>query len=231
MHTPTESALKLARLLQLCSANLPVGGFSFSQGLEQAVELQWVQDRDSTHEWINTVLSESVAITDLAILLRQFKALEEQDITAFEQWNHMLLACRESSELLMADLAMGKAMIRLLMNLQQEPNPFISRIPDLPELSFVSTFAVAALYFGLDCHTALTGYCWTFIDSQVAAATKLVPLGQTDAQNLLFKLSLSLDSVVTKAMTIPDDEIGSSLPGLAMVSSWHETQYSRLFRS
>lgn len=231
MLTPTDPALRLARLLQLCSANLPVGGFSFSQGLEQAVELQWVQDSASVYEWINTVLSESVAITDLAILIRQLRALEEQNITAFEQWNDMLLASRESSELLMADLAMGKAMIRLLMNLQQQPDPFISRILDLSELSFVSMFAVAAQRFGLDSHMALTGYCWTFIDSQVAAATKLVPLGQTDAQNLLFKLSLSLDSVIIKAMTIPDDEIGSSLPGLAMVSSWHETQYSRLFRS
>ena len=85
--------------------------------------------------------------------------------------------------------------------------------------------------FKLDLISAQSGYCWTYIDNQVAAATKLVPLGQTQAQNLLFELTKNTHIIIEKSNNIIDDDIGTSLPHLAMASAWHETQYSRLFRS
>lgn len=228
---PQAEPLKLNRLLQLCSANLPVGGFSFSQGLEYAVEMGWLTSAETTASWININLEESIAQTDLAILKRLFTALSEDDLSGFTYWNSHLIACRESHELLLADLAMGKALIRLMKQLDTLNLDAYKVILQLKEVSFVSAFSLCAYVFDLDLVSAQSGYCWTYIDNQVAAATKLVPLGQTQAQNLLFELTENTPLLIENANTITDDDIGTSLPHLAMASAWHETQYSRLFRS
>jgi len=223
--------IKLNRLLQLCSANLPVGGFSFSQGLEYAVEMGWLTSPETTASWININLEESIAKTDLAILKRLFTALADNDLATFSYWNTHLIACRESHELLSADLAMGKALIRLVKQLNSIDITQYQVIIQLKDISFVSAFALCAYLFKLDLISAQSGYCWTYIDNQVAAATKLVPLGQTQAQNLLFELTDNIQLIIEKSNNIADEDIGTSLPHLAMASAWHETQYSRLFRS
>ena len=169
--------IQLNRLLQLCSANLPVGGFSFSQGLEYAVEMGWLTSPETTASWVTINLEESIAKTDLAILKRLFIALHNNDLDQFNYWNTHLIACRESHELLLADLAMGKALIRLLKQLNNIDVSAYQSVIALTEISFVSAFALTAYLFQLDLVSAQSGYCWTYIDNQVAAATKLVPLG------------------------------------------------------
>ena len=225
------SPVKLNRLLQLCSANLPVGGFSFSQGLEYATEMEWVNNQKTTFDWIQLNLNESIARTDLALLKRLYQALENNDFERFKLHNQHLIACRESSELRLADVAMGKALIRLLKQLDSVDSESYSELFRQSDSSFVSVFAIAAYLFELDLISAQSGYCWTYLDNQVAAATKLVPLGQTQAQNLLFELSDKVQGAISIANQIEDDDIGASLPRLAMASAWHETQYTRLFRS
>ncbi len=224
-------SLKLNRLLQLCSANLPVGGFSFSQGLEYAVEQAWVSDVQSSKSWIELNLNQAIARTDLAILKRLYTCLEQNELKQFQYWDQHLIACRESKELRLADIAMGKALIRLLKHLDGLDMKPYQELISQPEISFISAFALAAYCWRIDLHTAQSGYCWTYIDNQVAAATKLVPLGQTQAQNLLFEVSEKVPEALTLANKLHDDEIGASLPRLAMASAWHETQYTRLFRS
>lgn len=231
MNINTADPLKLNRLLQLCSANLPVGGFSFSQGLEYAIEMEWINSQKSTFDWIELNLKESIARTDLALLKRLYQALENDDFTSFKLHNQHLIACRESSELRLADVAMGKALVRLLKRLDSVDSEAYNELLDAPDSSFVSIFAITAYICKLDLISAQSGYCWTYLDNQVAAATKLVPLGQTQAQNLLFELSEEVSVVIKIANTIVNDEIGASLPRLAMASAWHETQYTRLFRS
>jgi urease accessory protein len=231
MNINMANPIQLNRLLQLCSANLPVGGFSFSQGLEYATEMGWVNNQKSTFEWVELNLNESIARTDLALLKRLYLALENNDFGCFKRHNQHLIACRESSELHLADVAMGKALIRLLKQLDNVDSELYNELFKESESSFVSVFAIAAFLFKLDLISAQSGYCWTYIDNQVAAATKLVPLGQTQAQNLLFELSDKVAGAISIANQIEDDEIGASLPRLAMASAWHETQYTRLFRS
>ena len=225
------SPLKLNRLLQLCSANLPVGGFSFSQGLEFAIESGWIKNAPETYAWVGLNLTQAIARTDLAILKRLYLAVQERDFAAFMHWNEHLIACRESNELYLADVAMGKALVRLLKQLDNINSDEYSPLLNLPEISFVSTFAITAHLFQIDLLSAQSGFCWTYIDNQVAAATKLVPLGQTQAQNLLFSLSEQVDKSIDLANSLNDQQIGASLPRLAMASAWHETQYTRLFRS
>ena len=231
MNINMASPVKLNRLLQLCSANLPVGGFSFSQGLEYATEMEWVNNQKTTFDWIELNLNESIARTDLALLKRLYHALENNDFKRFKLHNQHLIACRESSELRLADVAMGKALIRLLKQLDSVDSDPYSELFIQSDSSFVSVFAIAAYLFELDLISAQSGYCWTYLDNQVAAATKLVPLGQTQAQNLLFELSDKVQDAISIANQIEDDDIGASLPRLAMASAWHETQYTRLFRS
>ncbi len=235
IHTKTvnkvDSSLKLNRLLQLCSANLPVGGFSFSQGLEYAVEQAWVSDILSSKSWIELNLNQAIARTDLAILKRLYQSLEENELAQFQYWDQHLIACRESNEFRLADIAMGKALIRLLKNLDGLDLSIYQKVISQAEISFISAFALAAYCWQIDLHTAQSGYCWTYIDNQVAAATKLVPLGQTQAQNLLFEVSEKVPDTIVIANQLHDDDIGASLPRLAMASAWHETQYTRLFRS
>jgi urease accessory protein len=226
-----QNPLRLNRLLQLCSANLPVGGFSFSQGLEYAVEMGWIHNPESTKEWISFNLSQSIAHTDLALLNRLQKSLLEDDFVSFHKWNQHALACRESNELYLADVAMGKALMRLLKNIQGIDSQHYGALIKEKEISFVSAFALSAYLFDLDIASMQSGFCWAYIDNQVAAATKLVPLGQTQGQNLLFELTAQVAQAIEQANQIDEDNIGASLPRLAMASAWHETQYTRLFRS
>jgi urease accessory protein len=230
-NTTIQSPLKLNRLLQLCSANLPVGGFSFSQGLEYAVEMGWVNNPTSTKEWVNFNLHQSIAHTDLVLLNRLHKALLEDDFAGFHTWNQHALACRESNELYLADVAMGKALMRLLKDIQGIDSHHYMELIREKHISFVSAFALSAYLFGLELSEMQSGFCWAYIDNQVAAATKLVPLGQTQGQNLLFELSEQVEEAIEQANQIDDENIGASLPRLAMASAWHETQYTRLFRS
>ena len=230
-NTINQSPLLLNRLLQLCSANLPVGGFSFSQGLEYAVEMGWIKDPATTKDWIGFNLSQSIAHTDLALLNRLQKSLVEGDFVSFQKWNQHALACRESNELYLADVAMGKALMRLLKDIQGIDSQHYAELIKQKEISFVSAFALSAYLFGLELSTMQSGFCWAYIDNQVAAATKLVPLGQTQGQNLLFELTEQVEHAIEQANQVDDDNIGASLPRLAMASAWHETQYTRLFRS
>jgi urease accessory protein len=223
--------LKLNRLLQLCSANLPVGGFSFSQGLEYAIDSGWITNDKETFNWVALTLTEAIAPTDLAIMKRLYTALLNDDLDDFNQWNQLLIASRESNEFRLADLAMGKALVRLLTLLTAVDTDQYQQILLQKNISFVSAFTVAAHLFQLDLHYAQSGFCWAYIDNQIAAATKLVPLGQTQSQNLLFELTEQVEEAMHIANNLPDDEIGASLPHLAMASAWHETQYTRLFRS
>ncbi|MEH6453488.1 MAG: urease accessory protein UreF [Psychromonas sp.] len=231
MHINSADPTKLNRLLQLCSANLPVGGFSFSQGLEYAIEMEWIRCQKSTFDWVELNLNESIARTDLALIKHLYQALHDDDFASFKRYNELLIACRESSELRLADVAMGKAFVRLLKNLDSVDSAPYHPLFDKQEVSFVAVFAVAAYLCKLDLVSAQSGYCWTYLDNQVAAATKLVPLGQTQAQNLLFELSEKVSSAIQIANSIETEDIGASLPRLAMASAWHETQYTRLFRS
>lgn len=216
----------LLRLLQLSSVSLPVGGFAFSQGLEFATECGWVRNLDDTRAWLDQQIEQTLACTDLPLLARAQVAAAAGDSAGVVELNDLLLACRETAELRLTDTAMGESLCRVLANLA---------LPELPlnrrECSFVVAFAWAASHWQIDARAALLGYAWSWLENQVAAATKLVPLGQTQAQHLLSDLQPQLYRVVDAAPGLPLDAIGGSLPALAIASCRHETQYTRLFRS
>jgi urease accessory protein len=212
-----------ARLWQLISPALPVGGFSYSQGLEQAVEVDVVNGESSAEAWIGGILRHGIAATDLPILRRVHTAWSEGDTVSATLWSDRLLAMRETAELRFEDRAMGGALARLL--------PTLGLVVPNHELSFAGAFAIAAAQCAVTGQETMAGYAWTWVEMQVAAAVKLIPLGHSSGQRLLWHLGAALDSVVDAACGHADDDIGMSLPGLAIMSARHETQYTRLFRS
>jgi len=208
--------MNLARLLQLASPALPVGAYSYSGGLEAATEAGIVHDAASAERWIGDVLELSIARMEAPIL---FRMLQDQ-----ENWNEIFLASRETAELRAETVQMGYSLNRLLEDLG------LGEVP-VEEPSFPAAFAYAATQWQIEPEAALQAYLWTWLENQVMAAVKAVPLGQTDGQRILLSLGDRLPSIAKKAMQIEDQELGNFAPGLAMLSSKHETQYSRLFRS
>jgi urease accessory protein len=222
----TTTDANLLRLLQLSSVSLPVGGFSFSQGLEYAIEAGWVTNAEQTSEWLSVQLHESIARIDLPILAGAMEALQKDDLSAWQHWNDIALANRETKELRLTDAAMGEALKRLLNTLS-----IVVPASSQKDVSFVALFAVAAAHWDMAFDLAAYGFVWSWLENQVAAATKLVPLGQTQAQLLLGEIQQHIPAAIEFSATLDETTLGGSLQALAIASSLHETQYTRLFRS
>lgn len=227
MSTDGGDGSALLHLLQLVSPALPVGAYAYSQGLELAVDRGWVSDDTSAENWLDNVMFHNIGHLDGPVFLRLYAAWTASDIRSVLYWNAFLQASRESKELLLEDVQMGAALRRLLAQLDV---PAAADWPD-EEASYTSMFALAAAHWRIEPHQALRGLVWSWLENQVAAAIRLIPLGQTQGQKLLISLMPSIHRTVRHSVTLDDAELGSSLPRLAMASMQHETQYSRLFRS
>jgi urease accessory protein len=214
-------------LLRLASPMLPVGGFSYSRGLEAAVDRGWVRDEAGAREWILGILEHVYAPLDGALFLRMTAALAGDDDAAFLRHDMCLRAARESLELQLEDLRMGAALQRLLRDLDvPAAAPFAER-----NLSYPAAFALAARHWRLAPMQALQALMWSAVEAQVGAAMRLVPLGQTSGQRIMIEAVEAVRRCAEIAAHTEDDEIGNAGAALAMASAWHEVQYSRLFRS
>lgn len=227
----TESHLRdggLLRLLQLTSPALPIGAFAYSQGLEYAVQAQWVHDETSAQAWILGVMREGVARLDVPVLARLYRAWSVNDEDALDYWSAYLRASREAAELREEDRQLGMALARLLRDLEiAEAAPWLTR----PQANLATLFALAAVRWNISLRDAANGYLWSWTEAQVAAAVKLVPLGQTAGQRILSRAVLEIPAAAAAGWSLSDDEIGYAAPRLAIGSALHESQYSRLFRS
>jgi urease accessory protein len=216
--------MSLAKLLQLASPTLPVGAYSYSGGLEAAVEAGIVRDAAKAEQWIGDVLEFSIARMEAPLLFSLVSSFTEERLSEAEDTNQKFLAARETAELRAETVQMGYSLNRLLKDLG------VGEVP-VQEPSFPAAFAFAAAHWKIEPEAALQAYLWAWVENQVMAAVKAVPLGQTDGQKMLISLGELLPSVTEKAKNLQDEELGNFAPGLAMLSSQHETQYSRLFRS
>lgn len=204
--------MSLVRLLQLASPTLPVGAYSYSQGLEAAVEAGVVHDAASAEAWIADALEFSLGRFEAPLLWRMLQG---------EALNDLYLAGRETAELRAETLQMGHSLAKLMSELG------LGSVP-LEEPAYPTVYAFAAARLALDREEALLAYLWSWLENQVMAAVKAVPLGQSAAQKILLSLGGRLEAIADAA---PSVSLGNFAPGLAMLSTLHETQYSRLFRS
>ena len=222
---------RLIPLLQLASPQLPVGGFAYSQGLEAAVEAAMVTDAGSTKAWISGVLQASLARFEAPLLARLVAAWRDGQGTEVERLNGLFAASRETSELLDETGRMGRALGVWLRDLGVAGDADLRLLAELRPLTYPAAFASAAAALGLGIEDAVATYLWAWLENQVMAAVKLVPLGQTAGQRLLLELGSQLPDIAQRASDLPESEWSGLAPGLAILSSRHETQYSRLFRS
>ena len=217
----------MLQLLQLTSPSLPIGGFSWSQGLEYAVDANWLVSEQDTVNWLQGVLSQSLAYLDVPVLLRLHDAAVIRDLQRLAYWNEFILASRETKELQLEDTQMGAALKRLLLDLElYSSEDFISG-----DISYLCAFAMAAVVKQIGAKEAAIGFLWSWLENQIAAALKTFPLGQTAGQRIFHELADTVVATVEVSQALGDDEIGNGLPGQIMASMLHEEQYSRLFRS
>lgn len=220
------------RLLQLISPTLPTGAFTYSQGLEWAVECGWVVNEADTRQWLRSVLNDSLQYLELPVLARLYKAVNENDHGSFQYWSHWLYASRETSELRDEEIQRARALYTVLGNLPDSLQ--WHELEDWRDALLqcqLAGYALAASHWRIGQTSLLQGFGWSWLENAVAAAIKLVPLGQTEGQRLLYELSTEIGVIVEHATTLEDNTIGASTPALAIASSLHETQYTRLFRS
>jgi urease accessory protein len=218
----------LIRLLQLSSSALPIGGFTYSQGLEWAVECGWVHDEATLKDWLSDLIEHNLAALDIPILLRLFDACEQQNEEALQHWSQQLMAYRESSELRQEELNRGRALARLLIDLEI---PLAQRWQQGLNNTQLAGFALASVHWEIPKHTMAQGYAWSWLENMVISGVKLIPLGQAAGQRILTALAEQLACEVLRGMALPDEAIGSAAPALAYASAKHETQYTRLYRS
>ena len=223
--------LALVRLLQLASPALPIGAYSYSQGLEWMIDRRAIRDAATAGEWIGDVLEHVIAQGEAPVLWRLLEAAAQRDAGQFAEWNAWYRASRESRELRAETEQMGAALVQLASDLGVLDDDALRMASDAAPVTLPGAFALAAAALAIQNEAALTGYVASWLENQVLAAIKAVPLGQVAGQRLLHALGARIPRVVALARSLPDDDIASFAPGLALASALHETQYSRLFRS
>ena len=221
----------LVRLLQLASPALPVGAFSYSQGLERAVEDGTVKDEASALRWIGDQLEWNLGRYEAPLLVRLLAAWADGDGDAALAFDAEYLATRETAELRAETLQMGYSMRRLLHELGDFPQPLLTVIAVSPAPTFLFTWTCAAAAWRIPARDALTAWLWSWAENQTMAALKAVPLGQAAGQRLLQEIGRRLPAVVERALTLVEAEYSNFAPGFAIACCNHETQYTRLFRS
>ncbi|WP_306909376.1 urease accessory protein UreF [Rhizobium mesoamericanum] len=214
-------------LLRLVSPSLPIGAFSYSRGLEAAVHAGWVRSEAAARDWILGCLENVFTAVDGALFWRMIQALYADEHEGFAHANAWLAASRESREMQLEDQRMGAALISLLKELDVPAAHSHARAG----LTYPASFAIAAHHWNIAPLAALTGLMWTVVEAQVAAAIRLIPLGHVSGQRILVEAVPVVQRCTARAATLKDPEIGNLSVATAMASAWHETQYSRLFRS
>jgi len=225
------AGMGLVRLLHLASPALPIGAYSYSQGLEWVVGDATVHDADSAQRWIGDLLDHVMPRGEAALTWRLLDAAQRKDWSACKHWNATFLASRETSELSAETEQTGHSLMRLVGDLELLDEDASTALRAMVPVTLPAAFALAARGFGVPPTAALTAYIWAWLENQVLCAMKTIPLGQVAGQRMLLALGEHVPPAMVVAQSVADEELTNFAPGLAIASSRHETQYTRLFRS
>ena len=229
MGTATDASgtAGLLSLIWLASPALPVGGFSYSEGLEAAVEWAKVDNEATAADWLLDQLYLGLARGDLSVLAASVDALRADRLDRVAELNQWVLHTRETSELRLQSVQMGRSLIDWLRNLQPDQ---VARVQGLG-LTYPVAFAAAAASTSASTADICAAYAFGWCENMSQTAIKAVPLGQSAGQRILARLAAEIPAAVAGAMALDDATRQAFTPRLAVLSARHETQYSRLFRS
>ena len=225
------SPTALLELMQLASPALPVGGFSYSEGLEAAVEAGLVRDEAQAGDWLLDQLHLSLARADLPVLAQALPAWKRGDLARIRELNDWVQHTRESAEARQQTQQMGRSLAEWLKN-RDRPDARVAQLAALPPApTWPVAFALAASRCDAPRRDVLLSFGFGWAENMVQAAMRSVPLGQSAAQRMLARLIAALPGAVQQAAELSDEQRQAFTPMLAILSAQHETQYSRLFRS
>lgn len=222
----------LYRLLAWLSPAYPIGAFSYSHGVETAVEEGFIKDRASLVGWLETVLRDGTGKVDGALFAAAWRAAEARDWPAFEAIAERAAAWRGTSEMALESRQQGGSFLSITRTAWPHPDLDAAHERLAGEMALPVAVALAAAAHGIALELALGGYLHAFTANLISAAVRTVPLGQTDGQRALAGLEEAVRRTVEAALAVRDlDEVGTATPLLDWCSLRHETQYTRLFRS
>ena len=222
----------LYRLLAWLSPAYPIGGFSYSHGIETAVEQGFVINRPSLVAWIQTVLGDGTGRVDGALFAAAWRAADARNWPAFDAVAERAAAWRGTSEISLESRQQGGSFLSITRTAWPQPDLDAAHERLGGEIALPVAVALAAAAHGIALEAALEGYLQAFTANLISAALRTVPLGQSDGQIALASLEGTVRSAVTAALSVTDlDEVGTATPLLDWCSMRHETQYTRLFRS
>jgi urease accessory protein len=227
------SPASFLQLMWLASPALPIGGFSYSEGLEAGVNAALVGNEAQAADWIAEQLQLSQARGDMAVLAQAMQAWQRDDCARVVALNAWVLQTRESSELRLQAEQMGRSLVAWLQNRHADDAEALALVNWLAtqDASYPLAFALAAHLAGAGPRDALLAYAFGWAENMVQAAIKSVPLGQSAGQRILARLAQAIPGAADHALALDDDQRQAFSPMLAILSARHEHQYSRLFRS
>ena len=232
-ESPARPVGGLLRTLWLASPTLPVGGFSYSEGLEAAIDAGLVRDEHSAADWLVDQLHLSLARSDLAVVAQAIPTWRSNDLARIAALNAWVLATRETQEFRLQTEQMGRSLLAWAQSLGGFGDGVLEQLlaAQLQPPSYPVAMACAAAASGADLHDSLSGFAFGWAENMVQAAIKSVPLGQSAGQRMLAQLVREIPAAIDLARSLGDGQRQAFAPVLAILSARHETQYSRLFRS
>ena len=222
----------LYRLLAWLSPAYPIGAFSYSHGVETAVEEGFIKDRASLVTWLESVLLQGTGVVDGALFVAAWHSAAADDWTSFDAIAERAAAWRGTSEMALESRQQGGSFLSITRTAWAHPTLDAVHARLSGELSLPVAVALAAAVHGIALDRALEGYLHAFTANLISAAVRTVPLGQSDGQIALAALEPAVRQATEAALAVTSlDEVGTATPLLDWCSLSHETQYTRLFRS
>ncbi|WP_414567172.1 urease accessory protein UreF [Nostoc sp. CCY 9925] len=228
-NTITLTDSHFLNILQLASPALPVGAYSYSEGLETLVENARIANQEDLKHWLEAQLTYGAIRLEAAVIVRAEKSAKMGDVESLCSWNLWFSAARETEELRASSWQMGRSLIQLLGKIEPQIVPITNAVGN--PCNYAIAFGIALAHWQINIKAGLLAYLHTWANNLITAGVKLIPLGQTAGQQLLLDLQLLISNMALEILALEDEQLSCWSWGLSLASMQHETQYTRLFRS